>query len=97
VGDGKTLHLRVGVAFIVAEEFGGIVTGSDAGAADTQSHFGGVKEFVEQLFASRGRELVEGVAGSVGKSSTESQHLLEFLAGVDDDRVRVGCARSAPG
>src|SRR6202035_2990849 len=79
------------------EHFGGIVAGSDAGAANVESHFRRMKEFVKQLVTSRHRKPVEGVARSVGKSRAESEHCLELLAGIQHNRVLGRRGTSSPG
>ena len=87
MSDGKPLHFKVGLPFVVAEHFRGIVAGPDAGAANVESHFRRMKEIVKQLVASRGGKLVERVASGIGKRGAEPKHFLKFFAGVEHNGI----------
>ena len=99
VRDGESLHLGIGIAFVIAEDFSRVIAGPDAGAANAEPHFRGMKQFMKQLLASRSGKLIEHVAGGVGESRAESEHLLVLLAGIEHYGVRVlrRLGGSAPG
>src|SRR5437762_6841695 len=83
----KPLHLGIGLAFVVAEHFGGIVARANAGTADVESHLCRMKEFVEKRFPSRWLQQVKRVASRIGESRSETKDLLIFFPRVEFDDV----------
>jgi hypothetical protein len=55
----KTASYPDQLAFVVAEDLGGIVTRADTGTTDVESHLRGMKKIVEKLFSSRGIQAVK--------------------------------------
>jgi len=94
--DGKPFHFQIRLAFVVAEHFRGIVAGSHAGPANAQPHLRRMKQFMKQCLTSRRIELIEHVAGGIGECCAESEHLLELLAGIEQNRVVVAASRASP-
>src|SRR5580704_5712690 len=78
----KPLHLGIGLAFVVAEHFGGIVARANAGTADVDSHLCRMKKLMEKRFPSRWLQPVECVASRIGESRAKPEDLLKFFAGI---------------
>ncbi len=85
--DRKPLHVRVGLAFVVAENLGGIIARAHAGTADVESHLRGMKKVVEQRVPGRRLQPVKRVASRVGESRTEAEHLLIFSSRIQFNDV----------
>src|ERR1019366_3286284 len=94
----ETLQFRVGFAFVIAVNLGRVVARSHAGAADVEPHLRRMKELVKQTLARGRRELVERIAGGIGKCRAETKNRLELFLRVENDCLfgRLGCRGPPP-
>ena len=80
VRDGESLHLRIGLALVVAEHLGRVVARPDARPANVQPHLRRMKQFMKQTLPCRRLEAVERVARRIGESRAEAEHVLKLFA-----------------
>ena len=80
--DGETFEIGIGLAFVEAVHLGRIIAGADAGAADIQTQFRGMKQFMKETLARLRRELAEEQSRRVCKSSAEAKNFLKFFLGI---------------
>src|SRR5262249_16734890 len=83
--DRKSAQAGINFALVITEDLRRIIARADAGAANTETHPGRVKQLMKKFLSHGSIKPVEGVAGRVGKRPTKPENWRAFRLGTKGD------------